>query len=348
MLVMDKQGRYLSREDVKRYNGENVICVNGYPWGDLNKVKTELLKNPSIETVSWGSTLPSMSFNVTSEWKEKDNKVMAVTYNYEPDFPKVYQIKMLGGRFLSYEFPSDMENGIVINPIAVAELGYTDPVGKTVLLNNKLYTIVGVIDNYMALPPIFDNMPLLITQSRDLNDFLFIRIRPGGTEAIKAFITKTLKQFNPDYPVELKYHDEVMYGTREAKSWIAISRLMHVFFMIIIIASLIGVFGLSLFISQRNRKKVVILKVFGASVPAIMAKLTRGILLQVTLAFLMATPVSIMFSNQYMATFPIHSKPGIWLFLSGGAMTMVLVLVTVSWQTWKTAVSNPAESLKYE
>jgi putative ABC transport system permease protein len=348
MLVMDRQGRYLGREDVKRYNGENVICVNGYPWGDLNKVKTELLKNPSIEAVSWGSNLPSMSYSVSSDWKEKGNQVMAVIYNYEPDFPKVYRIKMLSGRFLSYEFPSDAENGVVINPKAAAELGYTDPVGKTVLLYNKQYTIVGEIDNYMAVPPIFDNMPLLLTQSRDLNDFLFIRIKPVGTEEIKAFITKTLKQFNPDYPVELKYHNEVLYGTREAKSWIAVSRLMHVFFLIIIIASLIGVFGLSLFISQRNQKKVGILKVFGASVYAIMAKLTRGIILQVTLAFLIATPVSMAFSNQYMAAFPIHSKPGIWLFLAGGFMAIVMVLITVSWQTWKTARSNPVESLKYE
>ncbi|MBN1416691.1 MAG: ABC transporter permease [Bacteroidales bacterium] len=348
IMVMEKQNWYLNRDDIKRFNPENVICVNGYPWGDLKKVKTELLKNPSIEYVSWGSSIPSMGYNVIKDWKEKDNNEMAVYLRLAPDYTKVYQIQMKEGRFLSYEFPSDREKSVVINLKAVNELGYTDPLNKQILLNGKQYTIVGIIDDYMAFPPIFDNMPVLITQSRELNDYLVIRIKPQKSEEVKNYITGVLKQFNGDYPIELKYHNEVLYGTPEAKSYISAGKLMSIFFIITIITSLIGIFGLSLFISQRNQKKVGIMKVCGASVGNVLLKLTRGIIIQVIIAILLATPVTYMFTGQFLASFPRHVEPGLIFLLSGGLMALVMVLITIYWQTWKTAIANPVESLKYE
>ena len=61
-------------------------------------------------------------------------------------------------------------------------------------------------------------------------------------------------------------------NTKEAKSYVAASRLMHVFFILTIINSLIGIFGLSVFIAQRNRKAIGIRKVFGANIIGIMIR----------------------------------------------------------------------------
>ncbi len=349
MLVMDRQNRYLYREDVTGFNAENVLCISGYPWGDLKKVKTELLKNPSVEMVSWGNVLPSAGYrDITKDWGKQDNDAMATLYDFEPDYMNLYQIKILSGRFFSDDFPSDRETGMVINKKAADILGYDDAVNKSLRCRGKEYTIIGVIDNYMAEPPIFDNMPTLITQSRELNEFLMIRINPENREATKEFITKTLKQFNADYPIELKYHYEIIFGAKETRSYISATNLMHVFFIITIITSLIGIFGLSLFILQKNQKKVGILKVCGASVTTIVAKLTRGMIIQVILAFIIATPLAWLFTLRYLSVFPKHFKPGFLLFLTGGLMALTMVLITVSWQTWKTALGNPVESLKYE
>jgi putative ABC transport system permease protein len=348
IMIMDKQNSYMNSKDLRKFDAENVICINGYPWGDLNKVKDELLKNSGIEAVSWGSNLPEMGYNLTMEWKEKDNKKLVTDYYFAPDYLKVYSIKLKAGRFLSDEYPSDREQAVVINDRTAAELGYTDPVNKQVMIRGKQYTIVGVTDDYMAVPPIMNKMPQLITYSRDINDYLIIRVKSGNKEAIHQYIKETLQKFNPDYPVEIRYHDDIMLNTKEAKSYVAASRLMHIFFLLTIINSLIGIFGLSVFVAQRNRKAIGIRKVFGANIIGIMFRHSKGLILQTLFAIALASPVSYMVGKGYLSVFPEHAHPGILFLLFGGLLIAVMLAITVSWQTIKAARTDPARSLHYE
>jgi len=348
IMIMDKQNAYMDSKDLRKFDAENVICINGYPWGDLHKVKDELLKNSGIEAVSWGSSIPEMGYNLTNEWKEKDNKILVTDYYFAPDYLKVYSIKLKAGRFLSDEYPSDKEQAVVINDKTAAELGYTDPVNKQVMIRGKQYTIVGVADDYMAVPPIMDKMPQLITYSRDVNNYLVIRVKPGNKEAIHQYITNTLQKFNPDYPVEIRYHDDLLLNTKEAKSYVAASRLMHIFFLLTIINSLIGIFGLSVFVAQRNRKSIGIRKVFGANIVGIMFRHSKGLIMQTLLAIALASPLSYMVGKGYLSVFPEHVHPGILYLLFGGMLIAVMLILTVSWQTLKAAYTDPARSLRYE
>lgn len=348
IMVMDRQAIHLDSNDVNRYNGEDVICLTGYPWGELPKVKDELKKNPNVEEVSWGSTIPPMGYNLTLAWKEENNTTFAAEYTFEPDYLKIYKIKMIEGRFLSEEYPSDKETAVVINEKTAAELGYSDPVNKQMLLNGKQYTIIGVVDAYKAVPPIMDQMPSLITYSNNLNQYLLIRVKTKEREATHEYILSTLKKFNPDYPVEIKYHEDVLSDTKEAKSYVSASRLMHIFFLLTIINTLIGIFGLSLFIAQRYRKQIGIRKVFGANVTGIMFKLSRGLLIQTIIAVAFASPLSYFISMGYLSVFYERIEPGILFFMFGGLLMMIMLLATVSWQTWKSAQGDPVEAIKYE
>jgi len=348
IMVMDRQGLYMSSKDISKYEGENVICITGYPWGDLNSVKSELLKNPNVEAVSWGSTVPTMGYNLTMDWKEENNTSMVTSYYFAPDYMEVYHIKLLSGRFFDEEFPSDRVTSVVINEKTAAELGYKDPLQKQMLLFGKQYTIVGVVDDYMAVPPIMEKMPTVITCSDSLNQYLIMRINPTEREATHAYILNTLKRFNPDYPVEIKYHSDILMETKEAKSYVSASRLMHVFFLLTIINTLIGIFGLSVFVAQRNRKQIGIRKVFGINKTGIMLKLSRSLLMQTLTAIAIATPLSYVISRGYLSIFPEHVEPGISFFLFGGLLIVLMLLATIAWQTWKAATSDPVTSLRYE
>lgn len=348
IMVMDRQSFYLDSKDITRFDGDNVICLTGYPWGDLTKVKDELRKNPNVVAVSWGSTIPVMGYNLTMDWKEENNTTLVTDYSFAPDYMDVYQIKILNGRFLSEEYPSDKETAVVINEKTAAELGYSDPINQKLLLRGKQYTIIGVVDAYMAVPPILDKMPAVITYSGNLNQHLLIRINPEERETTHAFILTTLKKFNPDYPIEIKYHDDILMDTKEAKSYVAASRLMHVFFLLTILSSLIGVLGLSVFIAQRYRKQIGIRKAFGANPFGIMFKLSKSLIVQNIIAIAIASPLSYFASKGYLSVFSQHINPGVFFFLLGGLLMMIMQLATVSWQTWRAASDDPVNSLRYE
>lgn len=348
IMIIERQGRHLDNQDVTGYDSENVICLPGRPWGDLNTVRARLLASPSVEAVTWGSAIPSYGVSQTTNWKDEHNRTPAGIYHYDSDFAEVYKIGMAAGRFFSRDFPGDRENSIIINREAAAELGFDDPVGKNVMLWGVQYNIVGVIDDYMALPPIFPGNPSLMRNSGDSDEFLIIRIRPEDRAATHSFIASVLNDINPDHPVEIKYHDEILLESEEAKSFISAMLLMQLFFMITIIASLIGLFGLSMFIAQRNRKEVGIRKVFGATVNSVMVKISKELIIQVLLAILIATPLAMGISRGYLSVFQYRIEPGIIFFLSGGGIAFMLVLITVSWQTWRAANMNPVEVLRYE
>ena len=349
MMVMNKQNKHLGNINIKGFDADDVICISGYPWGDLNKVKDELLKNPDVEYVSWGSSIPSMGYSVTSDWKEENNETMAAVYFFEKDYLDVFSIKMHSGRFLSDEFGTDKEDkNIVINRETAIELGYAEPLHKSVKLWGKQYTIVGVIDRYMAFPPIFDQIPILIRHSDNRNEYLAIRISPGNREETHEYISGTLKKFNSEYPIELKYHQDVLNDTKEAKSYITAGKLMNLFFILTIVASLIGLFGLSLFIAQRHRKEIGIRKVCGASVLKVTFKLIKGLIIQVAISIAIATPIVFIITKGYLSVFPYRIEPGILFFLSGGGVALLLLLVSVSWQTMSAASRNPVGSLRYE
>jgi putative ABC transport system permease protein len=200
----------------------------------------------------------------------------------------------------------------------------------------------------MAVPPIMQKMPYLITFSRDVNEYLIMRVKPENKEAMHQYIRKTLRRFNPDYPVEIRYHDDIMMSTKEAKSYVAASRLMHIFFLLTIINSLIGIFGLSVFVAQRNRKSIGIRKVFGANIVGIMLRHSKGLIMQTIFAIALASPLSYMVGKGYLSVFPQHVHPGILFLLFGGLLIAIMLTITVSWQTIRAARTDPALSLRYE
>ncbi len=348
MMVLSRQNEFMNNIDIKKFDGTDVLCVEGWSWGELPKVKDELLKNPSIKYVSWGSTIPNMGMNLTSNWKDKDNNTMAAIYQFEEDYLKVFDIKLTRGRFFDKLHPSDKENNIVINEKMVNELGFNDPINESLTVRNKQYNIIGVVENYMALPPIFNHMPAIIHLSNPQNQFLLIKIRPEEPEATQQYIKETLRKINPEQPIELKYHDDVLMDTKEAKSYVSAAELMDLFFRLTIITSLVGIFGLSVFIAKRRRKEIGIRKVLGASVPNLMIKLLKGLIIQVLILIAIATPIVYIAAQGYLTVFPFRIEPGILFYLSGGGLALLMLLFTVSWQAWKASNSNPVDSLRYE
>lgn len=346
MMVLNKQNGYMTDQNNLRCNPENVICATGYAWGDLNKVKAEMQKEPSILSVSWASAMPMMGVSISTNWKEKDNKLPANRLYADVDYLNVYQIKMLEGRFFSKEYSSDYENAVVINKLTAEALGYADPVGRMMFANGKQCRIIGVIDSYMALPPIFAEMPQLIFPSQTQSNYLLFRIDPAKHEQALSYIKETLQKINPDYPAELKYHLD--YGEEMAKSYYSANYLVHTFFIISIITALFGLFGLSVFIAEKHRKEIGVRKVCGASSFRIINQLSKGLFIQVVIAVCLASPLTFVISQQYLSMFPKHTQVDVILLLEGGVLALALMMLTVTWQSWRAATRNPVESLRYE
>ncbi|WP_066630012.1 ABC transporter permease [Labilibacter marinus] len=346
MIVSQRQGHYIENASITGFDAENVIAINGYKWGKLDKIKNELLRNSSIEAVSWGQSMPGMQTSMTVEWKGTDNKLMANKFHCESGYLDLFKIKMESGRNFSSDNKSDLKNGVLVNHLLVETMAWKEPIGKTLKVNNKDHIVLGIVSNYMAAPPIFDDTPLIILPAGKQAYNLMIRVNPNKRQEAHQHITAVLRQANPNYPINLRYYKEITYEL--AKSFISMATLVNAFVIIIILNAFLSLFGLSHFITERAKKQIGVKKVFGASIMNVYWELSKSFVIRFLIAFVIITPISYLFSTQYVATFSRQLPLTADIFIHSGLMVLAMLLLATSYKIIKSALDNPVEALRYE
>jgi putative ABC transport system permease protein len=76
--------------------------------------------------------------------------------------------------------------------------------------------------------------------------------------------------------------------------------------------------------------------------------LTKEFSKWVFVANLIAWPLSYFALSRWLQEFPYRTDIKLWIFLGTGLMTFLVAILTVSYQSLRAALSNPADSLRYE
>jgi putative ABC transport system permease protein len=118
--------------------------------------------------------------------------------------------------------------------------------------------------------------------------------------------------------------------------------------LLAIVVTCLGLLGLSSFLILRKTKEIGIRKVNGASVSQIIRMLNYSFIRWVSIAFVLATPISYYASDQWLRTFAYKTDLSWWVFALAGVTAVFIAMSTVSWQTWRAAKRNPVDALRYE
>ncbi len=102
------------------------------------------------------------------------------------------------------------------------------------------------------------------------------------------------------------------------------------------------------FILARRTKEIGIRKVNGATITEIIQMLNLSFVKWIAVAFVIATPIAYYGMEKWLANFAYQTPLSWWIFLLSGVLTMAIVLLTVSWLTYRAARRNPVEALRYE
>jgi len=124
--------------------------------------------------------------------------------------------------------------------------------------------------------------------------------------------------------------------------------LFDIFTYIAIIMCCTGLFGLTTYLAQQRRKEMSIRKILGASVSGIMLTFSKEFILLILLAFAIGMPVAYWAMNEWLSNFAYHVDVSASIFIIAAVIMVLLLLLTVSYQSIKLAHINPAESLRNE
>jgi len=311
--------------------------------------RNELLQTGAVAEVaeSESPVTDLMSDNQGITWRGKDPNLPDDfgTVPVSPEFGKTIGWKIKEGRDLSRDYPGD-SSAIILNEAAVKFTGLKNPVGE-IIKWDKNYRVIGVVKDIVMDSPNDSVRPTMFYLLQYPGGFTDIRINPAmsNRQALDK-IEAVFKRFDRASPFDYKFTD-----TEYAKKFDfeeRIGKLAGFATILAIFISCMGLFGMASFMAEQRTKEIGIRKVLGASVFSLWRLMSKEFALLVFIALLVAIPIAIYVMNGWLQQYKYQSGLSWWIFAATALGVILITLLTVSFQSIKTALANPVSSLKTE
>jgi putative ABC transport system permease protein len=322
-------------------------------------VKDEMLRYPQVSKASLSSFLPVPSSTIRTPVAREDEpdprKALPISvFIIDHDYIDTLEMKIAAGRNFSREFPSDSDT-VLINQAAVKYFGFDSPLGQRLTImdigegpaamKNIPCTVIGVVEDF-HYESLRDKIGPLVIRLGKSRGNLILRIKSDAIAGTIDTLKKKWQTLLPAEPFEYSFLDESFNAMYKAE--LRIGQIFGVFAGLAVFIACLGLFGLAAFSAERRTKEISIHKVFGATIPDIVRMLVREYILLVGAANLIAWPVAYWFMFRWLNNFAYRTGIGWPVFAGTGALTLLIALITVGYQSVKAASANPAAVLKYE
>jgi putative ABC transport system permease protein len=354
-MLVSKQLNYLIHKELG-INKDNIIVIPSTPKlvEKLDVFRQQLLLNPDIVSVAGSKRVPSDGL-----WDNSGARIISgenstpigfrlANVRIDQQFIPTYKIKVLSGRNLYENVVSD--SGYILNETAVKKIGWKSPedaIGQIVEYGGRKAGVIGVVKDFHYESLHNPISPIILYYDPSSFDRISIRIIPDNPQKTISFIEKTWQNYNNvDYAFSYEYLTDRYRNLYKAEENI---RTIFIYCMILAISiAILGLIGMSVFLTERRTKEIGIRKVNGAKAIQVMLMLNKDFLKWVVIAFVIACPVAWYAMHKWLENFAYKTTLSWWVFVASGAAAILLALLTVSVQSYKAASRNPVDSLKYE
>lgn len=355
-IFMYMQLKFMQEKNLG-FDKENLICI---PIGENMKskyysFKTELQKETLIQGVTASMWNPVMigsnSGGASWEGKDPEKQVLIGTNGIDYDYLKTMKMELTTGRDFSKDFTSDIAKdttgNFLVNEEVVKIMGIGDPVGKNFRFMGLNGTIVGVLKNlhFKGADQAIEPMAFALA---DTNYFhvILVRLTPGNIPGSLKSVEKIWKEVIPEYPLQYTFVDQDYLNL--FRSQIRLTGLLKYFTLLAVIIACLGLYGLASYSAERRTNEVGIRKVIGAGSFAVMYTLSKEFLLLVLISIVIAIPVGWIIVENLLKQFAYRIEMNIVVFISIAIGSILIAMLTVSFQAYKATGINPAEALKVE
>jgi putative ABC transport system permease protein len=177
-------------------------------------------------------------------------------------------------------------------------------------------------------------------------DNIYVRLDEHNTDGALGFVEQTYRKFDATSPFDYHFLDQnfaAQYKAEEKQGKVLLG-----FTVLTVIIACMGLFGLITFTVGKRVKEIGIRKVLGAGVGSVVSLLTASLMKVVLASLLIAIPLSWLVTNKWLEDFAYRIQIKWWMFALAGIVSLIIALVTLSFQAIKAAIANPVQSLRSE
>lgn len=351
MVVIFKQIEFVKARDVG-YNREGLIMITSNE--ELNKnyqtIREALLASGNVKSVTNSSSpITAIYGNNILDWpgKPADREILFSRVFIGNDYTSTMGINVVEGRAFSEDFKSDTA-AMMLNRAAQDVMGLENPIGTTITLWSRKWTVVGIMNDVLMTSPFRSIQPGFFLYSPGGGETITLRLNETRdvAESLKA-IEAVFKTHNPSYPFEYEFVDQTFEQKFSSISMIGV--LASVFAALAILITCLGLLGLATFTAEQRTKEIGIRKVLGATNLSIVSLISKDFARLVLVGFVFAAPVAWYGLNYWLEERYVYRiSIAWWIIPLAGLVALSLTLLIVATQAMRAASANPSESLRSE
>lgn len=335
------------------FDKDQVITIHGLNTLDsANKVsiKKELVQLPSVKATTIsdflpveGSAIHNRTYWLASE-RLLDDGFEAARWTVDEDYLETYGMTLVQGE--NFTGATSDRKSIIINESMVRALGLTDAVGEHVVdMFDQKYRIIGVVKDF-HFESLFVQVDPLAMVFGTGNSILSANVSSVDMTSSIGEIAAIWEKFKPNQPFMHSFVDQRFQ--RMYDSLIRAKSVFLVFAILSVFIACLGLFALSAYMVERRSKEVSIRKVLGASVSGIFTLLSWGFIKLILVSLFLAIPVGWFLMDEFLGDVNNRVDLSWQLFAFAGLVGLVVAAVTISYETLKAALINPAKGLRSE
>jgi putative ABC transport system permease protein len=352
-LVVINQLNYMQNKE-QGWNMDGVISMqlpDNEPISKMRLLKEQLLGNPQIEHAGLTNTRIGNGSGKVIFQMETSNGLEPRGINFavvDQDFVETLGIQMVEGRDFSLDFIGDTLTGVVVNQTLAQRLNWEEPIGKRVQLGDGgqiMAQVIGVMKDYHQTGMYNEVESLMLVYRLD-NPILYVKMAGDDSGNTLDFIGEKWEEIFPGKPFEYSFlEDDFMEQFSNDRNR---RTVFAGFTILIIVIACLGLFGLASYTTERRAREVGIRKVFGASIARILRMITWEFLLLILISFAISIPAAWFLMRDWLQDFVYRYKMGPVIFLWTILLILLPTVITVSYQSYKAATANPADTIHEE
>ena len=341
-LTMALQIRHMITADLG-YNTKDILVVDN-AFGQTGQIRPLLDKwreESCVEEVGQGDGIP---LEGTNNWTMEMPDGHWVSFQQIQGDDKYFDILGLKVK------QDNHQRAWWLNEYAFKQIGIDESETEFVSAKNGTRAIGGIYYDFKIRPLEQDQSAAMIYNRGENPDddypWVLIVKTTGDQAAAKKRVEAVAAEVFPDRLFSAQYIEEMIEEGFGDES--RVLKIVLIFTLLSILVSALGLFAMSSYYMQQEIRSVSVKKVFGADYGGVLKELVLAFMRMVGIAFVIATPLAWFIMNRWLSGFGHHISLHWWIFVVAGAVVALIAVISVLYQSIKTARTNPAEALKKE
>lgn len=324
------------------YNTENIYRVSS----DNPEVLRNALKSqPFIQGIgSFSGTSLDGNYCSMSTRKDKDNNNLLVYLTtWDKEFIDIMGINLVKDNHLS----GDVK---YINEELAGKLSLGDGESEVTWGDGSVTQVAGVFSNFHMTNILDPYQPFMITvkDTDEIEDPNFMVKTNGDPLAWKKLcdLVKEVDGSTEDIDWKVQsIESSVKASLTEEKNTM---RVVGIFTGVAVLISILGFIGMSLFFIRQRKKEIGVRRIMGSTTNEVLSLLLTKFCAPLLVSFIFAVPLSWFIMDKWLEGFSYRIGLSPWIFIASGAVSLLIAVVSIFFQTLHAAHSNPADAIRAE